>query len=60
MTENECNNLPLFQVYTQSLQTCPAKSLVSGPISRKQDIEALFLPTFRSALILSSVYLGHV
>lgn len=44
----------------QSLQTCPAKSLVSGLISRKQEIEALFLPTFRSALILCSVYLGHV
>lgn len=44
----------------QSLQTYPAKSLASGLIRRKQEIEALFLPTFRSALVLSHVYLGHV
>lgn len=61
MSENECNNLPLFQVYIQTVSpTWPAKSLVSGLIRRKQEIEALFLPTFRSALILSPVYLGHV
>lgn len=60
MTENECNNLPPFLYPNSFLQTCPAKSLVSGLIRRKQEIEALFLPTFRSALILSCVYLGHV